>query len=618
MFTQDGPQIVPRDEYIGTVREPRAGRAVLTQLEENVYIGSLYFVDDTLHLEPSYPHQLSDDLGPVVGYFESDLDLNLDLSAMPVRNQVSFRRANPFLKHRRAIAIPSDRRKDVLNVKRNRCTLKLVADYSFYSIFGKNNTGIVTKFLVNMIARVNEIYTPINWDVGKEDDISGRGRFQNMGFSIKEIKVLDRPNASDSHYNSYSRIWEVERLLREFAFAEGSKDFCLVHLVTARTFREVATLGLAYVSYKKWDETAGGICSKQETFNGRVAYINVLLSTSFANSEQSTYPLITKEIDIVVSHEYGHAWGATHDPTIDSDDPDVEECSPNDQNGGKYLMSQYAQKGYDANNVLFSPCSRKLIRDVLIGKWESCFQEEMTSFCGNGIVEDGEECDNGVDTDNEFNCCDKFCRLAVGAKCSPLNHICCTPTCQFHNSTHVCLPGDSLLCKADAVCNGFSGECPSAPPVRDGQECLEGGECLNGVCLPFCEKMSIGKKSCICEDLELSCRLCCRDYNGTCAPVPGHVYLRDGVRCSKGSCRDRKCVNEVVDNVRNYFLITFQTTGGVLEFIKTHIVVIAIIFFTLIFVGIYKIVKYGENFTEKVTHKTAGGCRSVFVKADVN
>lgn len=60
----------------------------MTQLEENVYIGSLYFVDDTLHLEPSYPHQLSDDLGPVVGYFESDLDLNLDLSAMPVRNQV--------------------------------------------------------------------------------------------------------------------------------------------------------------------------------------------------------------------------------------------------------------------------------------------------------------------------------------------------------------------------------------------------------------------------------------------------------------------------------------------------------------------------------------------------
>nr|pir hypothetical protein R03G5.4 - Caenorhabditis elegans [Caenorhabditis elegans] len=180
VFTQDGPQIVPRDEYIGTVREPRAGRAVLTQLEENVYIGSLYFVDDTLHLEPSYPHQLSDDLGPVVGYFESDLDLNLDLSAMPVRNQVSFRRANPFLKHRRAIAIPSDRRKDVLNVKRNRCTLKLVADYSFYSIFGKNNTGIVTKFLVNMIARVNEIYTPINWDVGKEDDISGRGRYGNL------------------------------------------------------------------------------------------------------------------------------------------------------------------------------------------------------------------------------------------------------------------------------------------------------------------------------------------------------------------------------------------------------------------------------------------------------
>uniref|UniRef100_A0A1I7TW67 Disintegrin and metalloproteinase domain-containing protein 17 n=1 Tax=Caenorhabditis tropicalis TaxID=1561998 RepID=A0A1I7TW67_9PELO len=445
-----------------------------------------------------------------------------------------------------------------------------------------------------MIARVNEIYTPINWDSGKEEGIDGRGKFQNMGFSIKEIKVLDRPNASDSHYNSYSKLWESERLLREFAFSEGSKDFCLVHLVTARTFKETATLGLAYLSHKTWD-TAGGICSKPETFNGKIAYINVLLSTCFANSEQSTYPLITKEIDIVVAHEYGHAWGANHDPTIESTDPDVEECSPNDQDGGKYLMSPHAQMGYDQNNVLFSPCSRKAIREVLSSKWEVCFQEEMSSFCGNGIVEDGEECDNGVETDeHEVSCCDKFCRLYDGAKCSPLNHICCTATCQFQNSSHVCLPGDSLLCKADAVCNGFTGDCPPAPPVKDGQDCLEDGECSNGICLPFCERKSIGKKSCICEDLELSCRKCCRDQNGTCSPVPGFRYLRDGVKCSKGTCRDRKCINEVVDNVRNYFLSPFQSTGGLVVFLKTHVVGLAIILISIIFGAVYWIVRCNE------------------------
>ncbi|CAP34665.2 Protein CBR-ADM-4 [Caenorhabditis briggsae] len=626
VYTQNGPQFVAREEYIGTVREPRKGTGVLTHLENGEYIGILYFDNDTLHLEPAYPHGLSEDVGKIVGYFGSDVDLKLDLAALPHRYQVSFRPSNPLLKHKRAISIASSTsptttttRSDVHNEKRNRCSLKLVADYSFYSIFGKNNTGIVTKFLVNMIARVNEIYNPVNWDVGREEGISGRGRFQNMGFSIKEIKVFDRPNASDAHYNSYSRQWESEKLLKEFAFAEGSKDFCLVHLVTARTFKETSTLGLAYLSHRTWDDTAGGICSKPETFNGKIAYINVLLSTCFANMEQSTYPLITKEIDIVVSHEYGHAWGANHDSTMFSDDPDVDECSPNDQDGGKYLMSPYAQRGYDQNNVLFSPCSIKSIREVLINKYSGCLEEEMNSFCGNGIVEDGEECDNGVETDEqEVSCCDKFCRLSVGAKCSPLNHICCTPTCQFHNSSHVCLPGDPLLCKADALCNGLTGECPPAPPVADQQECLEGGECFNGVCLPFCEKKSIGQKSCICENLEISCRRCCRDQNGTCSPVPGPVYLRDGIRCSKGTCRDRKCVNEAVDNVRNYFLAPFQSTGGLLVFLKTHVVLIAIITISMIFAAAYSIVKCNEHNISKLSEEDrAVPLRKVHVSAEV-
>lgn len=110
----------------------------------------------------------------------------------------------------------------------------------------------------------------------------------------------NRAATSSKWHSSFSTVTLLS--LQEFAFAEGSKDFCLVHLVTARTFLEKESLGLAYLSFKTWDETAGGICSKKETFSGRVAYINVLLSTSFAYSEQTTYPLITREIDIVVSH----------------------------------------------------------------------------------------------------------------------------------------------------------------------------------------------------------------------------------------------------------------------------------------------------------------------------
>uniref|UniRef100_A0A1I7TW66 Pep_M12B_propep domain-containing protein n=1 Tax=Caenorhabditis tropicalis TaxID=1561998 RepID=A0A1I7TW66_9PELO len=89
VITQDGPQYVPREEYIGTVREPRPGKGVLTHLEDNLYIGIIYFDDDTLHLEPAYPHGLSEDVGLIVGYFGSDVKSTLNLSALPVRNQVS-------------------------------------------------------------------------------------------------------------------------------------------------------------------------------------------------------------------------------------------------------------------------------------------------------------------------------------------------------------------------------------------------------------------------------------------------------------------------------------------------------------------------------------------------
>lgn len=91
---------------------------------------------------------------------------------------------------------------------------------------------------VNMIARVNDIYTVVNWDEGRESEINGRGkldlfsksskypklRFFNMGFSIKEIKILDKPDDSNLlFYNgggiqteSGQKFWIPDLLLKVF------------------------------------------------------------------------------------------------------------------------------------------------------------------------------------------------------------------------------------------------------------------------------------------------------------------------------------------------------------------------------------------------------------------
>lgn len=48
-----------------------------------------------------------------------------------------------------------------------------------------------------MVERVNKIFTEVDWGLSA----SGK-RLVNMGFLIKEIKILDKPSNESDHYNS--------------------------------------------------------------------------------------------------------------------------------------------------------------------------------------------------------------------------------------------------------------------------------------------------------------------------------------------------------------------------------------------------------------------------------
>ena len=58
-----------------------------------------------------------------------------------------------------------------------------------------------------------------------------------------------------------------------------------------------------------------------------------------------------------------------------------------------------------------------------------CFREPKMALCGNGVVEEGEECDCGWEEDCEERCCwpqrtefgegEKPCTLRPGKACSP-------------------------------------------------------------------------------------------------------------------------------------------------------------------------------------------------------
>lgn len=106
------------------------------------------------------------------------------------------------------------------------------------------------------------------------------------------------------------------------------------------------------------------------------------------------------------------------------------------------------------------------------------------------------------------------------------------------------------------------------------------GECHNGTCVSFCERRSIRKKPCICENsksinvmaieglegphflisVTQTCFRCCRDTNSSeCVPYtpPSGRYLivSNGTRCIHGYCYDGRCMKEAADFVQHLWRI---------------------------------------------------------------
>lgn len=81
-----------------------------------------------------------------------------------------------------------------------------------------------------MIERVNGIFGPVDWGL----DITGH-RLVDIGFTIKEIKILDRPDPRDfpetqRHFNAPAQkdIDEVPRAMMD-SFSAEVKKFQIVN-----------------------------------------------------------------------------------------------------------------------------------------------------------------------------------------------------------------------------------------------------------------------------------------------------------------------------------------------------------------------------------------------------
>uniref|UniRef100_A0A665VPN3 Disintegrin and metalloproteinase domain-containing protein 17-like n=1 Tax=Echeneis naucrates TaxID=173247 RepID=A0A665VPN3_ECHNA len=520
--------------------------------------------------------------------YRSDDIKNLSRIASPkVCGYVHAEDLPPFLFYGSMLVAAKDyhhrEKRHVHDHKKNTCPLLLVADYRFFEHMGRGQESVTLNYLIELIDRVDDIYRNTTWD----------DEFKDYGVQIQQIiinKEHTRPPHGHTdtkwvHYNMEKSpergrdVWDVKRLLEQFSsdIAGNASTVCLAHLFTYQDFDE-GTLGLAYVAPSK-AQALGGLCPKPYYPSPSIkkpSYLN----TGLTSTKNYGKTILTKEADLVTTHELGHNFGAEHDPD------NVPYCAPSDDQGGKFVMYPIAVSGDHVNNKRFSNCSKISIGKTLRSKAPVCFKERNSKVCGNSRVEDGEECDPGLLHLNDDPCCSSDCKFKFGAQCSDRNSPCCRK-CKFELKGAVCQEPINATCKGIASCTGNSSECPPPANATDDTVCVDNGQCRKGECSPFCEAKQ-NLQSCACNETENSCKVCCRGKDGTCFPFiqtnGSFLFLRKGKPCTVGFCDESgKCMKQVQDVIERLWdfidKLDINTFG---KFLADNIVG-SVVVFSLIF-----------------------------------
>uniref|UniRef100_A0A7N6B4X1 ADAM metallopeptidase domain 19a n=1 Tax=Anabas testudineus TaxID=64144 RepID=A0A7N6B4X1_ANATE len=178
-----------------------------------------------------------------------------------------------------------------------------------------------------------------------------------------------------------------------------------------------------------------------------------------------------------MAHEIGHNFGMSHD----HDGCCVEATA--DQGG--CVMA--AATGHPFPRV-FSRCSKRDL-DSYFQKGGGMCLYNMPNMkdlvggkkCGNGFVEEGEECDCGEVDECTNDCCNaNNCTLKEEAQCA---HGVCCQGCKLKQAGTMCR-GPAGACDLPEYCTGASPYCPTNVYLLDGSSCQYGfAYCYNGMCL---------------------------------------------------------------------------------------------------------------------------------------
>lgn len=299
---------------------------------------------------------------------------------------------------------------------------------------------------------------------------------------------------------------------------------------------------------------------------------------------------------LVFAHETGHTFGAVHDcdsRTCADDTVTKQQCCPLStagcDAGGRYIMNPSTGSGI----TRFSPCSIGNICSFL-GRYSSrvvCLANNNNvptitgQQCGNGIVEQGEDCDCGGDESCAGNpCCNpKTCKFTTGSVCDFSNEECCTNQCQFKGAGTVCRASNGI-CDPEETCSGNSSSCPQDKSAEDGTSCGTGVngtplQCASGQCTSRDQQCRTLMGSFTTNNDTYSCSqqgcvLSCASPQfgrGVCYTM--QQYFLDGTpcegggKCSNGACQGSNLAKQIgnfFEENKNIVIPVASVVGGLI------------------------------------------------------
>ena len=430
------------------------------------------------------------------------------------------------------------------------CKIHIVADHLFFRNVGSMSYGSTVEAMMSGVAVADTIF--------RSTDFDGDGFGDNIGFVVGNITIYS--SQDDPNYKLKEDIKIAKQFLETFSRYDFN-SYCLGVAFTYRDFSQ-GTVGLSWVAASNPNAKSGGICSTRDgQFSYNTLWVTQLNGGEYFPGYKSAFAL---------THEFGHSFGSPHDDLND------KKCTPQGEDGN-YIMHAFVISGEKPNNKLFSSCSIENMYPVIVRKGSLCLHKDKGPICGNGIREDGEDCDCGPSGTCIYvdPCCvpsdisndqDTPCTYIHGKRCSPKRSPCCTAGCEPISASkkQICRPKTD--CTGESYCDGVNPSCPDSVLLPDGKPCNGGRKiCKSGKCFKsICEGLKL--KDCQCTTEKLFCDVCCKAYNASdvrCKPVGDFMTapeyskglkIQPGQRCNgnKGYCDEEHiCILNTQEDALN-------------------------------------------------------------------